>query len=79
MLYKFFDYYTKWNWQEPVLMSLSNKRQAKGGLRTNDIKALDKYSYDAMIVLIPSDQLLNTSYRVKEHNLNIIINEIERG
>lgn len=32
-----------------------------------------------MVVLTPNDQLENTSYRVKEHNLLIIIQELSRG
>ena len=62
-------------------MSLSNKyKQSKGGsLRLHLIEAVDRYSSDAMVVLTPNDQLQNTSYRVSEHNLIIICQELTKA
>lgn len=80
-LYRFFETYAEWrNWVEPVQISLSKKyKQTGGNLRTDLIAKVDRYSQDKMVVLTPNDQLENTSYRVKEHNLLIIIQELSRG
>ena len=84
-LFKFFETYAEWrNWVEPVQISLlHNKKykQSQGGnlLRTDLIAKVDRYSQDKMVVLTPNDQLENTSYRVKEHNLLVIIQELNRG
>ena len=43
------------------------------------IEAVNKYSSDAMVVLTPNDQLQNTSYRVSEHNLLIICQELSKA
>jgi len=43
------------------------------------VEAIDKYSSDAMVVLTPNDQLQNTSYRVSEHNLLIICQELSKA
>ena len=43
------------------------------------LEAVNKYSQDAMIVLTPNDQLQNTSYRVSEHNLEIICKELNHA
>lgn len=43
------------------------------------IEAVNRYSSDAMVVLTPNDQLQNTSYRVSEHNLMIICQELSKG
>ena len=43
------------------------------------IEAVDRYSSDAMVVLTPNDQLQNTSYRVSEHNLIIICQELSKA
>lgn len=43
------------------------------------VEAIDKYSQDAMVVLTPNDQLQNTSYRVSEHNLLIICQELSKA
>ena len=62
-------------------MQLSNKfKSSRGGsLRMHLVEAIDKYSSDAMVVLTPNDQLQNTSYRVSEHNLLIICQELSKG
>ena len=81
-LFKFFEIYAEWrNWVEPVQISLSKKYKSSSGgnLRTDLIAKVDRYSQDKMVVLTPNDQLENTSYRVKEHNLLIIIQELSRG
>lgn len=82
-LFKFFETYAEWrNWVEPVQISLHKKyKQSQGGnlLRTDLIAKVDRYSQDKMVVLTPNDQLENTSYRVKEHNLLVIIQELNRG
>jgi len=43
------------------------------------IEAVNRYSSDAMVVLTPNDQLTNTSYRVSEHNLMVICQELSKG
>lgn len=43
------------------------------------VEAVNKYSSDAMVVLTPNDQLQNTSYRVSEHNLLVICQELTKG
>ena len=60
-------------------MSFASKKARVGNLRTHHIEAIDKYSQDAMVVLTPNDQFQNTSYRVKDHNLDIICKELSRG
>ena len=61
-------------------MSFSNSKKARvGTLRSHHIEAIDKYSSDAMVVLTPNDQFQNTSYRVKDHNLDIICKELSRA
>ena len=62
-------------------MTLSNKHKSSrgGNLRMHLIEAVDRYSSDAMVVLTPNDMLQNTSYRVSEHNLLIICQELTKG
>ena len=80
-LHKFFETYAESSWREPVQMSLSNKyKSSRGGsLSMHLIEAVNRYSSDAMVVLTPNDQLQNTSYRVSEHNLNIICQELSKA
>lgn len=80
-LFKFFDTYAESSWREPVQIQLSNKfkSQRGGNLRMHLVEAVNKYSSDAMVVLTPNDQLQNTSYRVSEHNLLVICQELTKG
>jgi len=76
-LYNFFERYAESDWREPVQITLKTK-QGKN-LIASHLSALDRISNDVMVVLVPIDQIKNTSYKVSEHTFYTICTELHRA
>ncbi len=48
-------------------------------LIASHLNALDRISNDVMVVLVPIDQIKNTSYKVSEHTFDTICTELHRA
>lgn len=48
-------------------------------MQENHINSLDRISHDAMVVLTPIDEIINTSRSVSEHNFYVICKELRRA
>ncbi len=77
ILYNFFERYAESDWREPVQITLKTK-QGKN-LIASHLNALDRISNDVMVVLVPIDQIKNTSYKVSEHTFDTICTELHRA
>ena len=76
-MYNFFERYAESDWREPVQITLKTK-QGKN-LIASHLSALDRISNDVMVVLVPIDQIKNTSYKVSEHTFYTICTELHRA
>lgn len=77
ILYNFFDRFAESDWREPVQISIKTK-QGKN-LIASHLSALDRISNDVMVVLVPIDQIKNTSYKVSDHTFYTICTELHRA
>ena len=57
-------------------MNLKSKAAAGKNLNATHLNALDKISNDVMVVLVPIDQIKNTSYRVSDSTFYTICTEL---
>ena len=77
LVYKFFDFYSQYDWQIPVMMKLG-KRESFVSLNSWK-NALDTVERDQMAILSPNYELRNTTQRVQEATFDVITREIKRG
>lgn len=76
MLHKFFTRYADSDWRDPVQLQMKTKGR---NLIASHLSALDRISNDVMVVLVPIDEIKNTSYRVSDHTFQTICTELQRA
>lgn len=79
IVYKFFDRYANSDWREHVQLNLMKGNQGHKNLTSSNITALNRISNDLMVVLVPIDQIKNTSYKVSQYTFDTICTELRRA
>jgi poly(A) polymerase len=79
ILYKFFERYAESDWRDPVQINIAANSKQGNSLIASHLSALDRISNDVMVVLVPIDQIKNTSYRVSDHTFYTICTELHRA
>jgi poly(A) polymerase len=76
LVYKFFEFYSCYDWQTPVAIKFGKKESMS---LTSWKHALDNVESDLMAILSPNYELRNTTQRVGEPTFDTLVAEIKRA